>query len=271
MASPLRRAKGTEVELTEFSLGPCLGMGAFATVHAAVRKQTGERVAIKISRKAIVGSAEADSTQEAAFFRAEVALMSSKGVGHPNIVRCFGHGTMPCEGGAAGFLVMEMLPGKDLRARLRAPIDLSDVETWSMQLALALAHLHAHGIVHRDVKTSNLMLDHLSELKLVDFGLATTLKEIERGAGSTQQVGSCMPFLHCAASHATRPILHPSLVRLCPGGLHGLHGARDVSRARVLSGRRRLCIGRGASLAAPARSAAPARLAVARLPAPPSI
>ena len=167
MASPLRRAKGTEVELTEFSLGPCLGMGAFATVHAAVRKQTGERVAIKISRKAIVGSAEADSTQEAAFFRAEVALMSSKGVGHPNIVRCFGHGTMPCEGGAAGFLVMEMLPGKDLRARLRAPIDLSDVETWSMQLALALAHLHAHGIVHRDVKTSNLMLDHLSELKLV--------------------------------------------------------------------------------------------------------
>ena len=71
---------------------------------------------------------------------------------------------------------MEQLPRGDLRLRLRQPVAIAEVGRWARQLALALAHLHEVArVVHRDVKTSNLMLsaDAEPQLKLVDFGLAT--------------------------------------------------------------------------------------------------
>ena len=70
---------------------------------------------------AVSGTAEAEASQEAQFFRMEVEIVSSiGGGGHAHIVRCLGHGTLPCrcDNMRAGFLVMEQLPRGDLR---RAP------------------------------------------------------------------------------------------------------------------------------------------------------
>ena len=70
-----------------------------AQVHAATVRATGEKVAIKMSREAVSGSAQVEASQEAAFFRAEVEVMAAWCAGeqrHAHIVRCLGYGELPC-------------------------------------------------------------------------------------------------------------------------------------------------------------------------------
>ena len=216
-------SSGGKVELTDYALGACLGMGAFATVHAATVRATGEKVAIKMSREAVSGSAEAEASQEAAFFRTEVGIMSTWCAGerqHAHIVRCLGHGELPCrcDGMFAGFVVMEQLPRGDLRLRLRQPVTVAEVERWARQLALALAHLHdVARVVHRDVKTSNLMLtaDDQPQLKLVDFGLATSARALAPPRTLSAQ-GQIPSHLAPRASHLSPRASHLSPLNPAP-------------------------------------------------------
>ena len=89
---------------------------------------------------------------------------------HPNIVRAF---DLDREG-ALHFLVMEYVDGASLQylvdARGRLPLDRA--VNYVAQAALGLQHAHDDGLVHRDVKPSNLMLDWAGTVKLLDLGLA---------------------------------------------------------------------------------------------------
>ena len=137
------------------------GAGGMATVYRARDAVSGATVALKL-----LGSvAEHDR------FVHEAEMLAR--LDHPNIVRYVAHGEL--EDGSA-FLAMEWLDGESLAARLkRESLSVDDALDICARVATALGHAHAHGIVHRDVKPSNVMLPadgNLDGVRVVDFGIA---------------------------------------------------------------------------------------------------
>lgn len=146
-----------------------------------------EQVAIKLLTAPFDGiPIEAPEVASARFrFEAQVAARLSRRTRH--IVRVTDHGE---EGGLA-YLVMELLEGQTLEASLlrRGPMPPADVSDLVGQIARGLAHAHADGIVHRDLKPGNVFLtrdeDDRRMVKLLDFGIARTLRPNRSGAFST--------------------------------------------------------------------------------------
>jgi tetratricopeptide (TPR) repeat protein len=131
-------------------------------VHRAVDRLTGETVAVKILR-------EHDDVTLARFFL-EARILAE--LHHPGIVRYIAHGTT-----IAGdtWLAMEWLVGESLADKLRGgPLSVKDVLALGTRVAEALGVAHAAGVVHRDVKPSNIFLHHggLEKVKILDFGVA---------------------------------------------------------------------------------------------------
>ncbi len=108
----------------------------------------------------------ADREQEARFLR---EARSAGTLDHPGIVRVLDVGS--CEG--SHYIVSEYVPGVSLAVRLRQePLAIRDAVTLVWQIAQALDHAHTRKVVHRDLKTANIILGDLSQPKLADFGMA---------------------------------------------------------------------------------------------------
>jgi tetratricopeptide (TPR) repeat protein len=141
-----------------------LGQGGFAVVYRAFDRELRREVALKILRPDRV-------TENAlARFRREAAV--ARDCQSPRLLRIFDLGS------AAGavYLSMEVVDGGSLRERLdQGPLSIEESLRTAIALFEGLAVLHGLGIVHRDVKPSNLLLDRDGEAKLADFGLARQL------------------------------------------------------------------------------------------------
>lgn len=146
-------------ELGAYRVGELVGQGSFGEVYRARDLRSDEPVAIKLLRE--TGAAEAELAEELAR------------LAHLNIVQTLDvlqHDGHLC-------LVQEWADGGTLEDRLTADGALSPQETalLGFELASALAHAHARGIVHRDVKPSNVLIVHGS-YKLGDFGMGTAVE-----------------------------------------------------------------------------------------------
>jgi hypothetical protein len=150
-------------------LGERLGRGAVADVYDATDETTGERVAVKVLR-------EADDGQRA---RLDVELAALEALDHPGIVGVRGHGELD----GCPYLVLECVDGGSLADALATsgPTSPERAAAVGAALAEALDHAHAHGIVHRDVKPSNVLLDGGDRPRLADFGVA----RVDGGEGLT--------------------------------------------------------------------------------------
>jgi serine/threonine-protein kinase len=163
-----------------------LGAGGMGEVYLARHQTLGILRAIKV----IHDNYRGDKQAVARFEREAMALARLE---HPNIVRIIDCGELP---NGWPFLSMEYLQGRNLEdhLRLHGRLPLADALQVLCQLASALAHAHAQGIVHRDVKPANVILQEgdIGRLKLIDFGLARVIsKELMNRLTSTQQmVGS---------------------------------------------------------------------------------
>ncbi len=159
-----------------------LGAGGMGAVFQAEHKLMKRPVALKIiSRHLTQKPGVVDR------FRREVEAAAR--LSHPNIVTA--HDAE--EAGQTHFLVMEFVEGEDLNkvVSARGPLSVSDACDYIRQAALGLQHASEHNMVHRDIKPSNLMLTPGGQIKILDFGLARFLSEIESPTPVTE-IGSAI-------------------------------------------------------------------------------
>jgi eukaryotic-like serine/threonine-protein kinase len=149
--------------LDKFELIECLGTGAFGQVFKAIDAELDRPVAVKVLR----GGAGASREDVERFLR---EARSAARLRHPGIVAIHATGQAP---DGSPFLVEEFVNGSTLATSIKeGPLDPRRAAEIVAGLADALAYAHTHGVVHRDVKPSNIMLDLEGRPHLMDFGLA---------------------------------------------------------------------------------------------------
>lgn len=154
--------------LGEFRLLSRLGSGGMGAVYLAEQESLGRRVALKIIRPELIGSPSASQR-----FQREAKSLAR--IQHPNVVTIFGYGVDQ----GAHYLAMEFVPGLDLTETLQdaheAELDVppADAVRWALEIARALQCVHDEGLMHRDVKASNIRITPEGRAVLVDFGLAS--------------------------------------------------------------------------------------------------
>jgi eukaryotic-like serine/threonine-protein kinase len=153
-----------------------IGHGASSTVFLASHATSGQTAAIKVLPLA------PGAGQSAAGALFVASARAAAGLQHPGIVQVLDAGV---EAGLA-WQTMEAVPGSDLTRYTRSPRLLPEalVLNLGLRLAQALAHAHQRGLVHRDVKAANVLVDWPSDtVKLTDFGLARVSGAANTGTG----------------------------------------------------------------------------------------
>lgn len=149
--------------LGKYKLLDHLGTGGMSSVYLAEHLLMQRRVAIKVLPKARVQ----DSSYLARFLREAQAAAS---LDHRNIVRAYDVDN----DGDVHYLVMEYVEGRDLLVMVKedGPLDYPVAADYIRQAAQGLAHAHQAGLIHRDVKPANLLVDREGVVKILDLGLA---------------------------------------------------------------------------------------------------
>ena len=142
-------------------------------VYRATWRGSDVPVAVKLLRKPLRGHETA-----AARFREEAALLAR--LRHPGIVAVHGVGLLP-DGGH--FLVMDLVEGSDLARQPRPPV--AEALRWVAEAADAIEYAHRMGVVHCDLKPSNLLLGGDGHVRVSDFGLARSLAGGDAPRGGT--------------------------------------------------------------------------------------
>ncbi len=147
-----------------------LGEGGMATIYLGHDLKLQRDVAVKILRPEY-------GRDEAFVARFRQEANSAASLSHPNVVQVYDYGTDE----AGPFIVMEYVDGQDLGEILkdRGFVPSAAAARIAMQVADGLAAAHALGIVHRDVKPSNILVSVAGQVKVADFGIARALSEAQ--------------------------------------------------------------------------------------------
>jgi serine/threonine protein kinase/Tol biopolymer transport system component len=176
-----------------------LGAGGMGVVYSAYDTVLERKVAIKVvGDRALADKSDREQLLHEA--RAASAL------NHPNI--CTIHQVGDSEGEA--YIVMELVEGQPLNSLLAADGLAPDlVIRYGMQIADALAHAHKHGVIHRDLKSTNVLVSPEGRAKVLDFGLASRLRDAELQEAASAKV----PLTQSRMVVGTLPYLAPELLR----------------------------------------------------------
>jgi serine/threonine-protein kinase len=146
-----------------YELTGVLGRGGMGTVYEAHDRSLDERVALKVLAETAQGSADADRR-----FRAEIKL--ARKIRHPNVCAIHEYGELQ----DVQYIVMELVTGQDLKKHVRSAGRLTAEEAIGIarQIGDGLQAIHDAGVIHRDLKLSNVMMDGAGRVRLMDFGIA---------------------------------------------------------------------------------------------------
>jgi eukaryotic-like serine/threonine-protein kinase len=176
-----------------YQLGRVIGRGGMATIHEAMDLRLERPVAVKLLRPE--AAADADLADR---FRREA--LAATVLRHPNIVACLDTGTDDGQ----PYLVMDLVDGEDLAARLKRSGRLAPAHATriGLDVARALGVAHLRGIVHRDVKPGNILLASDGRAMVTDFGIARLAADAEAARPGTT-LGSVHYFSPEQAKGAT--------------------------------------------------------------------
>ncbi|MEE8452022.1 MAG: serine/threonine-protein kinase [Thermoguttaceae bacterium] len=149
--------------LGKYKLLDHLGTGGMSSVYLAEHVLMQRRVAIKV-----LPAKRVEDTSYLVRFHREAQAAAA--LDHRNIVRAYDVDN----DGKIHYLVMEYIEGRDLQVTVRedGPLDYVDAAEYTRQAAEGLAHAHGEGLIHRDVKPANLLVDQSGVVKVLDLGLA---------------------------------------------------------------------------------------------------
>jgi len=154
-----------------------IGAGGQGTVYKAVDQKLGRTVVLKVLPAEL-------TVKEANLKRFEREARLASALDHPNICTIFDMD----EAEGLHFIAMQFVEGKNVRQLCNGrPLELDSALRIGIQVADALATAHARGIIHRDIKSGNVMVSDNGQVKILDFGLAKLLDEQEAATSGIHQ------------------------------------------------------------------------------------
>lgn len=161
------RVSPVTVLADRYELGDALGSGGMAQVFRAHDRLLGREVAVKLFGSGIDPNGPA---------RARSEMRTLAALSHPNLVAVHDAGTDTEHDPPRVYLVMQLIDGPSLADLLKqGPLPPGQVQHIGIGVAHALAYVHQRGVVHRDIKPGNILLDSSARPFLADFGIAQTL------------------------------------------------------------------------------------------------
>src|SRR5919107_4934111 len=164
-----------------------LGAGGQGAVYKAVDAKLGRTVVIKVLPPDL-------TLKEANLKRFEREARLASSLDHPNICTIYDLG----EEGNVHYIAMQYIEGRNVRQLVNGrPLELKSALSIAIQVADALAAAHARGIIHRDIKSGNVMVTDAGQVKVLDFGLAKLLDDEDaqsRGIHQTQLTEIGKPY-----------------------------------------------------------------------------
>jgi serine/threonine-protein kinase len=153
-----------------------------AEVYLAHDEVLDRDVALKVLKDKYVGNEEF-----VRLFRREAR--SAARLNHPNIVSVYDQGRSD---DGTYYIAMEYVPGGTLKDRIleEGALDPHDAIEFASQIAQALGHAHEHGVIHRDIKSRNILLTQAGHAKVADFGIARAATATTTGSGSHPILGT---------------------------------------------------------------------------------
>src|SRR5215204_253819 len=155
-----------EVVAGRYELEELVGTGGMSSVYKAHDRLLDRRVALKILHEYYGGDSEYVER-----FRREARSVAQ--LSHPNIVTVIDRG----ESDGRQYIVFEYVEGENLKQLLErgGPLPLRDALLLALQMARALGFAHQHGLIHRDVKPQNVLLNDDRQAKMRDLGIARSV------------------------------------------------------------------------------------------------
>jgi eukaryotic-like serine/threonine-protein kinase len=155
-----------------YRLDERIGTGGMSTVYRAFDTVLERPVAVKVMHRDIAH--DADQLER---FRREARAVAQ--LNHPHIVQVIDAGEELDGGHAMPYIVFEYVEGQTLKERIRhfGRLDIPEAIAYAIEIARALGAAHDRGIVHRDVKPQNVLVDDEGSAKVTDFGIARSLDQ----------------------------------------------------------------------------------------------
>lgn len=151
----------------QYQLLEQIGVGGQAVVWSALHTSLNRVLAIKFNK---ILDSDPDKAEELGL---EYKLDKLVDLHHPHILPLYEHGSEE----KVRFLVSPYIPGGTLATRVKSPMSIDQILRYGVEIASALDYLHNQGVIHRDLKTSNILLDQSDHTYLADFGLARIISD----------------------------------------------------------------------------------------------
>ncbi|XP_057466579.1 mitogen-activated protein kinase kinase kinase NPK1-like isoform X3 [Actinidia eriantha] len=188
---PISKADSTKTKKEDgppirWRKGELIGCGAFGRVYMGMNLDSGELLAVKQVSIAVT-SASKDKTQ-AHIRELEEEVKLLKNLSHPNIVRYLGTAREE----ESLNILLEFVPGGSISSLLGkfGSFPESVIRMYTKQLLLGLEYLHKNGIMHRDIKGANILVDNKGCIKLADFGASKKVVELVTITGAKSMKGT---------------------------------------------------------------------------------
>ena len=216
-------AGGTRVGT--YQITGLLGAGGMGEVYRAHDDRLDRDVALKL----LPSTWFADETAGARLLR---EARAAAGLNHPNICTIHEVG----EAGGQPYIAMEYVPGEPLNAVLaRGSMSLDSTLRYAGQMADALAHAHERGVIHRDLKSANIVITPEGRVKILDFGVA---KRLPIGDGAQTMTKSGLDLTQEGTIVGTLPYMAPEQLRGQPADARSDIWAMGVVIYEMASGER---------------------------------